>query len=67
MKNKRERLGIISEVLRLQVIGSQEELLEQLREKGFDITQATLSRDLNLISPHTAHCSVWIFPAIWQL
>ena len=49
MKNKRERLGIISEVLRLQVIGSQEELLEQLREKGFDITQATLSRDLKVL------------------
>lgn len=49
MKNKRERLGIISEVLRLHVIGSQDELLDQLREKGFDITQATLSRDLKAL------------------
>lgn len=45
MKNKRERLGVISEILRLQVIGSQEEMLTMLSEKGINITQATLSRD----------------------
>ena len=50
MKNKkRERLDLISEILRLQVIGSQEELLEQLRIKGFEVTQATLSRDLKTL------------------
>ncbi len=45
MKNKRERLKVISEILRLQVIGSQEELLEELATEGYSITQATLSRD----------------------
>ena len=49
MKNKRERLGIISEILRMQVIGSQEELLDILRTKGYDVTQATLSRDLKVL------------------
>jgi len=49
MKNKRERLSVISEMLRLQVVGSQEELLELLREKGYDVTQATLSRDLKVL------------------
>ena len=49
MKNKRERLGIISEILRMQVIGSQEELLDILRVKGYDVTQATLSRDLKVL------------------
>ena len=49
MKNKRERLGIISEILRMQVIGSQEELLDILRAKGYDVTQATLSRDLKVL------------------
>lgn len=49
MKNKRERLSVIGELLRLQVIGSQEELLELLREKGYDVTQATLSRDLKVL------------------
>jgi len=49
MKNKRERLSVISEVLRMQVIGSQEELLDILRAKGYDVTQATLSRDLKVL------------------
>ena len=49
MKNKRERLGIISEILRMQVIGSQEELLDILRARGYDVTQATLSRDLKVL------------------
>ena len=49
MKNKRERLGIISEILRMQVIGSQEELLDILHAKGYDVTQATLSRDLKVL------------------
>lgn len=50
MRNKkRERLNLVSEILRLQVIGNQEELLEQLRIKGFAITQATLSRDLKTL------------------
>jgi transcriptional regulator of arginine metabolism len=46
MKNKRNRLQIISEILRSNVIGSQEELLSILIEKNCEITQATLSRDL---------------------
>ncbi len=49
MKNKKYRLTVISEILRLQVIGNQEELLELLKERGFDITQATLSRDLKAL------------------
>lgn len=49
MKNKKERLTVISEILHLQVVGSQEELLEILREKNYDITQATLSRDLKTL------------------
>ena len=30
-------------------MGSQEELLDLLREKGYDVTQATLSRDLKVM------------------
>ncbi len=30
-------------------IGSQEELAEMLRKKGYDVTQATLSRDLKML------------------
>lgn len=46
MKNKRNRLQIISEILRSNVVGSQEELLKLLNERQCDVTQATLSRDL---------------------
>lgn len=49
MKNKRNRLQIISEILRSTVIGSQEELLKILNDRGCDVTQATLSRDLKLL------------------
>jgi len=49
MKNKRERLSVISEILRFQVVGSQDDLLELLSEKGYEVTQATLSRDLKVL------------------
>ena len=49
MKNKRNRLQVISEILRSNVVGSQEELLKLLIERRCDVTQATLSRDLKLL------------------
>lgn len=49
MKNKRNRLQIISEILRSMVIGSQEDLLKVLSERNCEVTQATLSRDLKLL------------------
>jgi len=49
MKNKRNRLQIISEILRSTLVGSQEELLKILSERQCEVTQATLSRDLKLL------------------
>ncbi|MEA4986291.1 Arginine repressor [bioreactor metagenome] len=49
MKNKRNRLQIITELLRSTVVGSQEELLTLLAERKLNVTQATLSRDLKLL------------------
>lgn len=46
MKKKRNRLQVITEILRSHVIGSQEELLDKLAEHELYVTQATLSRDL---------------------
>lgn len=46
MKNKSNRLHAIRMIIQNGRIASQEELLTKLRETGFDITQATLSRDL---------------------
>jgi len=49
MKNKRNRLQVISDILRSNVVGSQEELLKLLIERQCYVTQATLSRDLKLL------------------
>lgn len=49
MKNKRNRLQVISEILRTTVVGSQEDLLKILNDKQCEVTQATLSRDLKLL------------------
>lgn len=46
MKNKSNRLHAIRMIVQNNRISSQDELLEKLKEAGFDITQATLSRDL---------------------
>ncbi len=46
MKNKTDRLYVIKEVVTNQPIGNQDELLKILRDRGFELTQATLSRDL---------------------
>lgn len=43
---KKARLAAITSIIRSHSIGSQEELISILKEKGFDLTQATLSRDL---------------------
>ena len=49
MKNKRNRLQVISDILRTTVVGSQDELLKILTDKQCEVTQATLSRDLKLL------------------
>lgn len=46
MKNKKIRHQIIKEIISNFSIGSQDDLLKVLAEKGFSLTQATLSRDL---------------------
>ena len=46
MKNKTKRLNTIREIITDSLVGSQDELLRLLLERGYDLTQATLSRDL---------------------
>ena len=46
MTTKTQRLIAIKKLLRSEKIASQEELLKQLLQQGFDLTQATVSRDL---------------------
>ena len=46
MKNKNSRLDSIKIIISSKEIGSQEELLQELAKEGFQLTHATLSRDL---------------------
>lgn len=46
MADKRDRQATILEIVRAHEVGSQEELRRLLRQRGWDVTQATLSRDL---------------------
>lgn len=43
---KTQRHAAILKVVRRDLVGSQEQLRELLRGEGFDVTQATLSRDI---------------------
>lgn len=46
MKTKNNRLEALRMIISSRELGSQEELLNALQEEGFQLTQATLSRDL---------------------
>ena len=46
MKVKNDRLEALRMIISSQELGSQDELLEALKNEGFQLTQATLSRDL---------------------
>lgn len=45
MRKSRRQMRIM-EIIREEVIGTQEELAERLRREGIDVTQATVSRDI---------------------
>lgn len=45
-KSKRDRLQAILRLIEKHPINRQEELLSHLRQEGFDVTQATVSRDI---------------------
>lgn len=44
--HKRARQQMILEVVRDEALGSQREILERLRRRGFEVTQPTVSRDI---------------------
>ena len=49
MRERAERLKAVRNIIRTHRITSQETLLNHLRNEGFQVTQATLSRDLKLL------------------
>ncbi len=46
MKTKTDRLLILKQIIETNKISTQEDLLEKLQAQGFELTQATLSRNL---------------------
>ena len=49
MKTKIQRLSAIKKVVETEKVSSQDELLQKLNKEGYQITQATLSRDLKYL------------------
>ena len=66
MKNKVQRQLEIRKIIQKGNMHSQDELLTELKRKGFDLTQATLSRDLKVLQvakvPHPVKGYVYIIP-----
>ncbi len=66
MKNRSQRQVEILKIIRNGNVHSQDELLVELKSKGFDLTQATLSRDMKELQiakvPHPAKGYVYVFP-----
>ena len=49
MKSKTQRLLAIRRLIEKEAVANQDELLSMLKEEGFTVTQATLSRDLKFL------------------
>lgn len=49
MRNRKHRVQLIIELIKNHCIGSQEELAQILADRGYKVTQATLSRDLKML------------------
>lgn len=49
MKNRKQRIELMVKLIREKCIGSQEEIANMLAEHGYNVTQATLSRDLKML------------------
>ena len=49
MRSRDDRLKAIKRIIKQQRVESQEILLTELQKQGFNVTQATLSRDLKLL------------------
>jgi transcriptional regulator of arginine metabolism len=55
MNVKKQRLSVVENIIRTEVIRSQDDLQKSLTDKGFDVTQATLSRDIRRLKIVKTH------------
>lgn len=49
MKSRRKRIDLMVDLIKNYCISSQEDLSQMLAERGYKVTQATLSRDLKML------------------
>ena len=49
MKSKTQRLLAIRRLIEKEAVANQDELLSMLKQEGYEVTQATLSRDLKFL------------------
>ena len=49
MRERHNRLSVVKEIIKNNRIDNQDTLLDLLKEEGFNVTQATLSRDLKML------------------
>ncbi len=49
------RLDEILEIISTNVVETQSDLMNLLRERGYDVTQATVSRDIKRLNLHKSH------------
>lgn len=49
MRERSNRLAVVKELIKNNRIDNQDTLLEMLRHEGYNVTQATLSRDLKML------------------
>ncbi len=49
MKTKVQRLSVLKKIVKTEKVSSHDELLKKLNRQGYQITQATLSRDLKYL------------------
>lgn len=45
--NRRQRLKLIKDIIGQKKISSQDELVRELRKRGYEVTQSTISRDIH--------------------
>jgi transcriptional regulator of arginine metabolism len=66
MNPKAQRFATIRKIIRSELIGSQEELINRFHECGIEITQSTLSRDLKFLNvakvPHKNKGYIYVLP-----
>ena len=66
MRNRLQRLLTIRNIITQNKIANQEELMRRLKKEGFELTQATLSRDLKVLRagkiPDTRNGYVYVLP-----